>query len=338
MAMDETFPDLGALNDKELKELIDQLSQGGARGVLPPAPAARQDRHPPRRARQPPARQACARPGHLQRRGRRAADRDPRGARGSAAAGHRSGIAAGPLWLCTAPSVASSTPKARTTARNAARCSSSTTTASRRRRPTASARPGTSSRSTSARSPRMPRRSSSAPAAGAPARASPSTGERMTIGRRPDSAVFLDDITVSRDHALLVHRGQRLVHRRLRLAQRHLRQPRADRLAAARGRRRAAGRQVQADLPGTTMSTVPADRGPGAQAPGVEGLDDRRRLQGAFDRVPRHLDLQDPLSRGSAAADAAAHPRRLPPVQPRATSRACARSCGCSATSSCRCV
>ena len=29
----------------------------------------------------------------------------------------------------------------------------------------------------------------------------------MTIGRRPDSAVFLDDITVSRDHALLVHRG-----------------------------------------------------------------------------------------------------------------------------------
>ncbi|HXA55066.1 MAG TPA: FHA domain-containing protein [Solirubrobacteraceae bacterium] len=32
-------------------------------------------------------------------------------------------------------------------------------------------------------------------------------GERMTIGRRPDSAVFLDDITVSRDHALLIRRG-----------------------------------------------------------------------------------------------------------------------------------
>ena len=29
----------------------------------------------------------------------------------------------------------------------------------------------------------------------------------MTIGRRPDSAIFLDDITVSRDHALLVQRG-----------------------------------------------------------------------------------------------------------------------------------
>ena len=32
-------------------------------------------------------------------------------------------------------------------------------------------------------------------------------GERMTIGRRPDSDIFLDDVTVSRDHALLVKRG-----------------------------------------------------------------------------------------------------------------------------------
>ena len=31
--------------------------------------------------------------------------------------------------------------------------------------------------------------------------------ERTTIGRRPDSEVFLDDVTVSRDHALLVRRG-----------------------------------------------------------------------------------------------------------------------------------
>jgi hypothetical protein len=31
--------------------------------------------------------------------------------------------------------------------------------------------------------------------------------ERITIGRRPDSAVFLDDVTVSRDHALIVRRG-----------------------------------------------------------------------------------------------------------------------------------
>jgi FHA domain len=31
--------------------------------------------------------------------------------------------------------------------------------------------------------------------------------DRMTIGRRPDSDVFLDDVTVSRDHALLVKRA-----------------------------------------------------------------------------------------------------------------------------------
>jgi hypothetical protein len=33
-------------------------------------------------------------------------------------------------------------------------------------------------------------------------------GERMSIGRRPDSEVFLDDITVSRDHALMIRRGE----------------------------------------------------------------------------------------------------------------------------------
>jgi hypothetical protein len=32
--------------------------------------------------------------------------------------------------------------------------------------------------------------------------------ERMSIGRRPDSDVFLDDVTVSRDHALLIRRGE----------------------------------------------------------------------------------------------------------------------------------
>jgi len=34
----------------------------------------------------------------------------------------------------------------------------------------------------------------------------PLEGERLAIGRRPESDVFLDDVTVSRDHALLVHR------------------------------------------------------------------------------------------------------------------------------------
>jgi FHA domain-containing protein len=32
------------------------------------------------------------------------------------------------------------------------------------------------------------------------------TGERMAIGRSPDAEVFLDDVTVSRNHALLVRK------------------------------------------------------------------------------------------------------------------------------------
>jgi FHA domain-containing protein/zinc ribbon protein len=36
----------------------------------------------------------------------------------------------------------------------------------------------------------------------------PLDGDRLTVGRRPDSHVFLDDITVSRDHAIIVRRGE----------------------------------------------------------------------------------------------------------------------------------
>ncbi len=35
----------------------------------------------------------------------------------------------------------------------------------------------------------------------------PLHADRMTVGRRPDADVFLDDVTVSRDHALVVKRG-----------------------------------------------------------------------------------------------------------------------------------
>jgi pSer/pThr/pTyr-binding forkhead associated (FHA) protein len=36
----------------------------------------------------------------------------------------------------------------------------------------------------------------------------PIEGERMSIGRRPECEVFLDDVTVSRDHALLIRRAE----------------------------------------------------------------------------------------------------------------------------------
>jgi pSer/pThr/pTyr-binding forkhead associated (FHA) protein len=35
----------------------------------------------------------------------------------------------------------------------------------------------------------------------------PLQGGRLTVGRRPDSDIFLDDVTVSRDHAILVKRS-----------------------------------------------------------------------------------------------------------------------------------
>ena len=35
----------------------------------------------------------------------------------------------------------------------------------------------------------------------------PMVGEKMTIGRSPETDVFLDDVTVSREHATLVRRG-----------------------------------------------------------------------------------------------------------------------------------
>ena len=35
----------------------------------------------------------------------------------------------------------------------------------------------------------------------------PMHGDRMMIGRSPDAEIFLDDVTVSRDHAQLVRRG-----------------------------------------------------------------------------------------------------------------------------------
>ena len=35
----------------------------------------------------------------------------------------------------------------------------------------------------------------------------PLEGDRLVIGRSPDAAIFLDDVTVSRDHAVLVRRS-----------------------------------------------------------------------------------------------------------------------------------
>ena len=49
--------------------------------------------------------------------------------------------------------------------------------------------------------------SSSAAAAAGRARPTRSGDERVTIGRHPDAAIFLDDVTVSRNHAVVVREG-----------------------------------------------------------------------------------------------------------------------------------
>ena len=35
----------------------------------------------------------------------------------------------------------------------------------------------------------------------------PLSGERITLGRHPEAAIFLDDVTVSRDHAIVTREG-----------------------------------------------------------------------------------------------------------------------------------
>ena len=88
----------------------------------------------------------------------------------------------------------------------------------------------------------------------------PLDGDRMTIGRRPDCDIFLDDVTVSRDHALLVRRGDEIHIDDLgSLNGTYVNRQRIE-SAQARRRRRAADRQVQADVPGADDRRGTGDR------------------------------------------------------------------------------
>ena len=73
-------------------------------------------------------------------------------------------------------------------------------------------------------------------------------GERTRIGRSPDCEIFLDDVTVSRNHAVLIERDGGVRGRGPGLAERDVREPQAHRVRAARRRRRAADRQVPDDV------------------------------------------------------------------------------------------
>ena len=78
-----------------------------------------------------------------------------------------------------------------------------------------------------------------------------------TIGRSPDCAIFLDDVTVSRKHAVFSRQGERWVSRPGQ-PERDVRQPRPGRDDGAQRRRRASDRQVPAHVPPTLMSTTEA--------------------------------------------------------------------------------
>ena len=170
----------------------------------------------------------------------------------------------------------------------------------------------------------------------------PLTAERMTIGRRPDSDIFLDDVTVSRDHALLVRRaGDYYLDDLGSLNGTYVNRHRIESHRLEDGDELQVGkfklsysRAENDHRAGRTSTASPrgARRGAASQVD-----DDRRRLQGARPGVPGHLDLEDPLPRGPEAAVAAAHRRAATGSTRAATSRGCGRSCACSATSSCRC-
>ena len=159
-------------------------------------------------------------------------------------------------------------------------------------------------------------------------------GERMTIGRSPDAEVFLDDVTVSRNHALLVRRRDGLYIDDLgSLNGTYVNRRRIESHKLAE-RRRAAGRQVQADVPGGAVSTEVTRDAPPRKEKALTIGAVCKQLEREFPDISiskiRYLEDQKLL-------DAAAHAGRLPALRGRPTSTACARSCACSATSSCRC-
>ena len=198
----DTFPDLGALSDAGAEGPDPAAHGGGAGGLLPAPHPARQDRHPARGARQPAAQEARGGRVGDQRRRRAAAHRHP------GRQGHPGGRGQSSS-TCTAPSAASPTPRARTTARSAGR-SSATRRETKQGDTTEvyqvdetgelkSGRPRASdARGRHARDPlgRRPLRRG----------VQPSPASASTIGRSPEAEVFLDDVTVSRNHALLVRR------------------------------------------------------------------------------------------------------------------------------------
>ena len=153
-----------------------------------------------------------------------------------------------------------------------------------------------------------------------------------TVGRHPESDIFLDDITVSRRHVEFRREDEHLPGPRRRQPQRHLPQRRPGRRRRAAERRRGPDRQVPVDLLRQRREGQ-LSRAPGGPHHHRAG---GRRPQGG---VPgrRHQGVEDPAPRERGARRARADAVGLPQVLRSTTWRSCATSSGRSASTTCRC-
>ncbi len=122
---------------------------------------------------------------------------------------------------------------------------------------------------------------------------------------------------MSRNHAVITRGPEGTSLKRPGQPQRHLRQPAQDRGGrGARGRRRAADRQIPTDVPARVNqpSLLPEE------PPSPDDMEGAITIGAVCDLLkadyPVDLDLQDPLPRGPAADHAQAHRGRLPALQP----------------------
>ena len=168
----------------------------------------------------------------------------------------------------------------------------------------------------------------------------PNTGARFLLdddevmsGRHPESDIFLDDVTVSRKHAVFRRTESGFVVRDVgSLNGTYVNRELVDEVVAARP----ATRCRSASSGSSSTRARPAPRHVTAEAPA------RRLTVGAVVRaaergLPRRHDLQGALPGGRGAGHAHPHRVRLPRSSAPTTSSGCATCCAPSATCSGRC-
>ena len=171
--------------------------------------------------------------------------------------------------------------------------------------------------------------------------------DKTTAGRRPDSDIFLDDVTVSRKHAEFVRKpgGVFVVRDVGSLNGTYVQRDRIDEVVAAR-RRRGADRQVPDGLPPEPAAAGPTPGGerrwpmPSAGPPArgrTAPMSIGEVLAALRPEFPDVTHLEDPLPRGAGSRRPGPHAVGLPQVRPRRRGAAALHPVRCSATTTCRC-